>query len=287
MKAGKDKKPSKSAEKSRSERFKRALMVRLKAKPLLFAIAGLVLVIGCGAGIAVIHLTGAEKSVAATIDRFSRSTADALGLTVSEVLVTGRIETPRSKLLAALKVRRGDPILGFDPHEARKRLLAIGWVAEADVQRRLPNTIYVRITEQKPAAIWQHNGKFKLISRDGGVISSRVSERYRNLKVLVGEDAPAYAAALIAMLETERDLMALVTHATRVGARRWNLLLRRGIDVRLPAESAERAWRYLAELQRKHRILQQRIRAVDLRVPDRLTVQILKKTDARRVGDET
>lgn len=287
MKAEKDKKPGKSTESSRSARIRRALMVRLKAKPMLIAIAGLVLVIGCGAGIAVIHLSGAEKSVTAAVDRFTRSTADMLGLTVDEVLVSGRIETPRSKLLEALKIRRGDPILGFDPHQARKRLLAIGWVAEADVQRRLPNTIYVRITEQKPAAIWQHNGKFKLISRDGGVISSRVFDRYKNLKVLVGEDAPAYAAGLMTLLESERELMAQVTHATRLGARRWNLLLRQGIDIRLPADRAEKAWHYLAELQRKHRILQQRIRAVDLRVPDRLTVQILKNPDARRVGDET
>ncbi|HAT35899.1 MAG TPA: cell division protein FtsQ [Rhodospirillaceae bacterium] len=287
MKAEKNRNPGKSAENSRSARLRRALMVRLKAKPMLFAIAGLVLIIACGAGGVVIHLTGAEKSVAATIDRFNRSIADSVGLTVDEVLVTGRIETPRSKLLEALKVKRGDPIFGFDPHEARKRLLAIGWVAEADVQRRLPNTIYVRLTEQKPAAIWQHNGKFKLISRDGGVISNQVSQRYKNLKILVGEDAPTNAAGLMTMLESERELMVLVTHATRVGARRWNLLLRQGIDIRLPAERAEKAWRYLAELQRKHRILQQRIRAVDLRVPDRLTVQILKTPDAKRVGDET
>ena len=106
MKAEKNRNPGKSAENSRSARLRRALMVRLKAKPMLFAIAGLVLIIACGAGGVVIHLTGAEKSVAATIDRFNRSIADSVGLTVDEVLVTGRIETPRSKLLEALKVKR-------------------------------------------------------------------------------------------------------------------------------------------------------------------------------------
>lgn len=287
MKTDLDQKTAKKMDDTKTSGMRRAIMVRLKAKPMLIAIAALVTIIGCGAGMTVIYAMGAGKSVSTTIEKLSRNTAAAFGLTIGEVLVTGRIETPRSKLLAALGIRRGDPIFSFNPHEARKRLLNIGWIAKVDVQRRLPNTIFVRITEQKPAAIWQHNGKFKLIGRDGAVISDQVASRYKDLKILVGEDAPSNAAALINMLESERDLMSFVTHATRVGARRWNLLLKQGIDIRLPAEAPSKAWKYLAELQRNHQLLQQRIRAVDLRVPDHLTVQLLKKPGALRTGEET
>jgi cell division protein FtsQ len=267
--------------------MRRAIMVRLKAKPMLIAIAALVIVMGFGTGVIVVYAMDAGKSVSATIEKLSRGAASMFGLTVTDVLVTGRIETPRSKLLAALGVKRGDPILGFDPHEARLRLLKIGWVAQADVQRRLPNTIFVRITEQKPAAIWQHNGRFKLIGRDGAIISDRVSSRHKNLKILVGKNAPSHVASLINMLQSEPDLMAFVTHATWVGSRRWNLLLKQGIDIRLPAKAPNKAWEHLAALQRKHQLLQKRIRMVDLRVPDKMTVQLLEKSGDTIPGEET
>jgi cell division protein FtsQ len=265
----------------------RALMVRLRAKPLLLAIALLVTAIGCGAGALIIYMTGSEKSVTASLDRFYRNAATQLGLTVDDVLVTGRVQTPRKKLLKALHIRRGDPILGFDPHDARARLLEIGWIAEADVERRLPGTIFIRITEQKPAAIWQHNGHFKLISRDGAIISSKIDKRYKDLKILVGADAREHAADLLAILESEPSLIGMVTHATRVGSRRWNLVLKQGVDVRLPAKNPAHAWKRLAKLQRQHNLLRKRIRTVDLRIPDRMIVRLLRKPGAVQAGEET
>ena len=287
MRRNRDKNISKNVEKDPSIKLKRVLMVPLRAKTMLLAMTALVILVSCSAGIAVIQYTNSVNALFNTVNQIKRDTATALGLTINEVLVTGRNEISRSELLAALKIRRGDPILGFDPHAARERLLSIGWIADADVQRRLPNIIYVRIIEQKPAAIWQHNGKFQLIARNGKVISKKISTQHRALKVLVGENAPKYAAELMKMLETEHDLMKQVTHATRVGSRRWNLLLKQGIDIRLPAEHAETAWRYLATLQRNHRILQQKIRAVDLRIPNRLTVQVSPKQRTERAGNET
>ena len=96
-----------------------------------------------------------------------------------------------------------------------------------------------------------------------------------------------HAAELITMLESEYALMQQVSHATRVGSRRWNLLLKQGIDIRLPAEHAQIAWRYLATLQRKHKILQKKIRAVDLRIPNRLTLQVLKTKRPAQEGGAT
>ncbi|MFL2687284.1 MAG: cell division protein FtsQ/DivIB [Alphaproteobacteria bacterium] len=182
MKPGLNQKTAKNMGESKSSSMRRAIMVRLKAKPMLIAIAALVVIISCSAGITVIYTMGAVKSISANIEKTYRSIAATFGLTVDEVLVTGRIETPRSQLLAVLGVRRGDPIFGFDPYKARERLLNIGWIAQVDVQRHLPNTIFIGITEQKPAAIWQHNGNFKLISRDGAIISDQVISRYKDFE---------------------------------------------------------------------------------------------------------
>ena len=102
--------------------------------------------------------------------------------------------------------------------------------------------------------------------------------------MLVGDDAPLHAAALIDMLARDPDLAARVRAAVRVGQRRWNLQVDKAIDVRLPEEDADAAWAKLGELERKNRILSRDIEAVDLRLPDRLIVQTKSGAYRRAAG---
>jgi cell division protein FtsQ len=46
----------------------------------------------------------------------------------------------------------------IDVEATRQRLLKFGWVRDARVSRRFPDTLVVDIVERRPAAIWQHNG---------------------------------------------------------------------------------------------------------------------------------
>ena len=203
------------------------------------------------------------------------------GLALREVTLWGREWTPRAELLAALEVRRGEPILSLDLASARARLEAIGWIESATVARRLPAFIEIRIVERKPLALWQRRGKLVLISDQGAVITAAGLERFRDLPIVVGEDAPDHAAALIEILNREPTLMARVEAAIRVGGRRWNLRFRSGLEVRLPEGAEAEAWRRLAGLERDHRILGRELVAIDLRLPDRLIVELVPGGVAR------
>jgi cell division protein FtsQ len=196
-----------------------------------------------------------------------------LGLAVANVEVEGRQRASREVILSALEVERGMPILSFDPTEAKRRLERVPWVRSASIERRLPDTIRVRIAEREPLALWQRQGKLVLIDRDGVVVTSEQIERFGNLVVLVGPDAPKAGAALLDMLAGEAELATRVNAAVRVGGRRWNLRLDSGIDIALPEEDASSAWHRLAELERSEGILERDIQMVDLRLPDRLVVR--------------
>ncbi len=193
-----------------------------------------------------------------------------IGLTVREVTLEGRIHTPRQQVVKAVGLKRGDALLGFDPGAIRSRLVALPWVREAAVQRQLPGTVRIRIVERLPLALWQRKGKLTLVDDRGEIITRRGLRRFRDLLIIVGDDAPEHAAELIAMLGDEPELARRVDAAVRVGKRRWNLELKGGIKVRLPENNAPAAWRKLARLERKHRLLARDVRAVDLRQPDRL-----------------
>ncbi|MHA1601089.1 MAG: cell division protein FtsQ/DivIB [Alphaproteobacteria bacterium] len=195
------------------------------------------------------------------------------GLSVEDVLVEGRTRTEREAILATLGLVRGTPILAFDPHAAKARLETLPWVHEATVERRLPDTVFLRLSEREPMALWQYEGKLAVIDSDGEVILGAKATAFATLPLLVGEDAPLNAETLLAILDSEPYLRGQVTAAIRVQGRRWNIRLENGIDVRLPETDAAAAWSELARLQRSYEVLQRDVVTIDLRLPDRLVVR--------------
>jgi cell division protein FtsQ len=202
------------------------------------------------------------------------------GLVVANVQVEGRRRVSREAVLDALAAARGTPILAVDPAEAKRRLETIPWIRSASIERRLPDSLYVRLVERQPLAFWQRAGKLALVDREGVVVPAERLDGFGNLLVLVGSDAPLKGAALIDMLAREPDLAPHVAAAVRIGGRRWNLRLDSGIDVALPEEDAAGAWQRLAEVERRDGILERNIEMVDLRLPDRLVVRPVP--DARK-----
>ena len=206
-------------------------------------------------------------------DRLMQGTG-LLGLTVSEITVEGRETTDRETILAALAAGPGTPILAVSPTHVKEQLEALPWVRAAVIERRLPGTLYVRLVERKPLALWQHGGKLELLDREGSVIPVARLDRFAKLPLVVGEGAASHAAELIEMLGSNPDLAARVTAAVRVGDRRWNLRIDNAIDVLLPADEMATAWSQLARLERSSAILKREVLTIDLRLPDRLVLRV-------------
>ena len=209
-----------------------------------------------------------------------------MGFAVREVLLQGRRETSREQVLAALKVKRGQPTFAFDPYRAKARLEALPWVHTASVERRLPDTVLVALMERAPMALWQRKGRLALVDRQGVIIQNHSLARFAHLPVIVGADAPAHAQALLVILGKEPALYERVEAMVRVGGRRWNLRLDNGIYVRLPEQGVDRAWARLAEAERRQRLLARDVDIIDLRIPDRLVVRIAPDARRRRAAGE-
>lgn len=223
-----------------------------------------------------LHLRLAESAATG----FVRASMEA-GLVVREVMVEGRGETDAEALMRALDVVRGSPILTFAPDRARAEIERLPWVATATVERRLPDTVFVRLTERRPMALWQRHGELALIDVDGTVLTERGLGRYADLPILVGEDAPGHGPDLIRQLEEVPELRPRVEAAVRVGGRRWNLHMKNGVEVRLPEGDVTGALRQLAELEAEHPLLERDVVAIDLRLPDRLVIQTSAKAAER------
>ena len=157
--------------------------------------------------------------------------------------------------------------------DARARLETLSWVQSATVSRRLPGTIVVSLVERHPFAVWQNQGKFMLIDRDGHPVPDQDVAAFGQLPLVVGLGAPAPAPALLDALAAYPVIKSHTVAAVRVGERRWNLHLTNGGDVLLPEGQVPAALQRLAELQTAHALLDRPLQVIDLRLPDRLVVR--------------
>lgn len=200
------------------------------------------------------------------------SLADA-GFRVEEVMLEGRHNESSAQIMRALDISRGVPLLTVDLKSARTRLEELPWIRVASVEREFPDTVRVRIVERRPLALWQRKNELVLVDDKGGVITSQKLDRFPNLLVLVGKDAPMHATSLLSILAHEPALKQRVNAAVRVGDRRWNIHMDNGVYVRLPETDALSAWKRFARLERQHKLLKQDLLSIDLRIPDQLIVR--------------
>jgi len=200
--------------------------------------------------------------------------ANAAGFNIAAVAVAGERHLSRDEILATAGVTGRASLLFFDVVDARARLLTNPWVAEATVQKLLPDRLVISITEREAFALWQKAGRVGVIAGDGTVLEPYVLRRYAGLPLVVGAGAEVRAREFLAMLDRRAELRANVVASVLVAERRWNLRLRNGVDVRLPEFDLERALDQLAALERDAKLSGRDITAIDLRLADRITVRL-------------
>jgi len=225
-----------------------------------------------GASIWWLEREGTFEAVAnSASDYFWQQTADA-GFKVQQIYLYGRHYTDLASINDALQVEAGDPILALDIAAIKDHIEAIPEVHDVRIARVLPNDLRIAIRERMPVAVWQSRGVQKLIDQDGVVLNSAKYQPKNQLPVIVGDDAPSHVSQLLAILSTQPDLRPHVVAAVRVGERRWNLQLSNQVTVLLPEEGATRAWARFGQLVRDEGILTRAVRAIDLRIEDRIFV---------------
>ncbi|MFT8367488.1 cell division protein FtsQ/DivIB [Acetobacter papayae] len=201
-------------------------------------------------------------------------------LRVTAINIAGANLTDESVILQALNTRVGAPILNFSVSGARERLNALPFVDHASVARHLSGEIEVTLVERPPYAVWQHQGHFELIDRQGKPVpgqdgSTKDAAAFTHLPLVVGDGANIAASGLIDTLLQEPEVRSRVTAAVRVSDRRWNLSLRDGATVLLPESEEAPAIHRLAAFQASTRLLDRPVVLIDMRLPDRLTIREL------------
>ena len=221
------------------------------------------------------------RSIRTVNDAGSALVAEA-GFGIAEVHVTGNARTPPESVLAALGFAPGQSIFGADLQSARARLMALDWVADADVVRRYPDTINVRLIEKVPFALWQSGNAIYVVERSGGTITSQGIANFTHLPLLMGDGAPQIAAEIVDAVQARRALSARVKAFQRQSERRWNLILDNNVVVKLPEKNWQAELDTLEHLIIDKGVLERDIVEIDLRDATRFFF-VLKGGDKKEV----
>ena len=198
------------------------------------------------------------------------------GFEVKRVEVTGidRMERLTVYAIALDQHSMAMPLVDLD--KVRNQLLQFGWIKDARVSRRLPDTLVVDIVERKPAAIWQHNQLLSLIDANGVVLEPIQLDAMPDLPLLIGKDANAQATALSQLMERAPALKPMLAAATWVGGRRWDLRFQSGETLALP-EGEDLAGESLVRFARMdgvQRLLGRGYARFDMRDPTKFVARI-------------
>jgi cell division protein FtsQ len=166
--------------------------------------------------------------------------------------------------------------------DVKRRLENVAWIKSAVVQRKLPDTISIRVAERVPIAILQSRYNLYLIDADGKVLEHDGIGNFNNLPIVIGEGAAREADGLLCCLNKFPKIRRQLVYAVRIGKRRWNIKINRGITVKLPEKGLVQALGILEEISDKNGYFNDDMAEIDMRIADRIIVS--KKRVEKKAG---
>jgi cell division protein FtsQ len=218
--------------------------------------------------------TGARaERIGASIGQGVEGVVAGMGLKLEKVFIEGESPEATAAIQRAVQLPAGQAMTSIDLDAVRQRVEQVGWVKSARVVRLLPNTLIVAVTEHDRLAVWQTGGKAFVIDGQGQVIPGADPGRYPALPLVVGKGAEQAAAEILPLLAQRPRLMGRTEALVRVDERRWDLRLKDGSLIQLPASDQEAALIQLDALDQRERLLELGFARIDLRTPEEVAVR--------------
>ena len=233
------------------------------------AVGGLLLL----AGAVVLFTGGRAEALGSVIGRgIDARLADA-GLKLAKVHIDGASPEAVPAIKQAMGLWKDQPLALMDLEALKTRVETVGWVKEARVVRLLPDTLIIAVTERERLAVWQLHNKAVVIDAEGQIIPEADAAQFPRLPLVVGEGANTAASEVLAQVSVRPRLMSRLEALVRVDDRRWDLRLKDGSLIQLPATGEDSALIKLDQLDQRARVLELGFARIDLRDPDNIAVR--------------
>jgi len=199
-----------------------------------------------------------------------------MGFVVRNIQLTGLHQVDRDTVYRIVSDAHGQDMPLVDLTQLRSQLLQLGWIEDARVSRRLPDTLAIDLVERVPAAVLQRNQQLSLVDAQGHILAA-VDARTMpvQLPLVIGDGVEGHIGQLQALIASQAPLKQLIEGATWVGQRRWDLRFQSGETLSLPEgdKEAQKALALFAKRDQEARLLGQGYVRIDMRDPSRMVVR--------------
>ncbi|MDI7775277.1 cell division protein FtsQ/DivIB [Asticcacaulis sp. EMRT-3] len=245
----------------------------LGAVPMPGELTGWLAVLVIAGLLAAVLLTGHRaEALGRAMLNFADDRMASLGVKLENVRLAGVSDEAAPDIKKALDFHRGQPFVFMDLSAVQAAVENVGWVKSATIHRQFPNTLIVSVVERPRLAVWQYNGREQVIDDTGQVIPEANAVKFPNLPLIVGEGANETASDIIQLVQARPDLYQRIFALQRVDTRRWNIILKNGTVIKLPALNQDQALGRLDVLIAQQRVLDQGLAEIDLLDPTALVV---------------
>lgn len=207
------------------------------------------------------------------------------GFEVKSVEILGMKEVDELKVYNMIFQSEDLSMPMIDIEKIRADIIENGWVEDVRVTRRLPDTLVVEVVERQPTAVWQHDGKYSLVDKNGVVLEDVEESNYLGLPLIAGEGANDKINSLNDLLDEAPALKPQVIGAKWVGNRRWDIIFKTGETLSLPEgeKLAADALLNFAKMDGISRLLDRDIVRIDFRDPKRAYLQLKNKDTKQEI----
>ena len=220
----------------------------------------------------IIVIIGMQRHKAyAYLDNFIQN----LGFSLAKISITGINKIDEYEIKKHIKYKKCRNLFCIDLRASKKSLEQLDWVKNANLKLIFPSELKINIYEEEPKFILDNGDLAFLINSQGKKIEtiSYNKNLYQDLVVISGENVIAKINDLRDILNTSPDLAKKITSAKLISNRRWSLVYSYLTTLDLPEINPEQAFRKLSLLNKKHGILSDNLKKIDLRVKDRMIIK--------------
>ena len=199
-----------------------------------------------------------------------------LGFELSNIDVQGNNFIKKSEIIKDIMFINCENLFCLDLKNSKENIEKNKWIKSVQLRLILPSQLKIIIQEEKPYFVYKNEKKIALLNRNGDEIDrlDHINKEFKDLVVLTGEGAINNISNLLNILALNNTISEKVTEAKLIANRRWSLKYLENTIIDLPENNPRKAFFKIAELDKKYGFLLNKLKKIDLRVNDRMIIQL-------------
>lgn len=195
--------------------------------------------------------------------------------------VNGLSERLENEVRKAIDIEFPVSVFHLDEETLREDLSGLPEISHFKITANGGENLIIDASPAIPAAVWRVNGKYKLIDTAGRSFADvfHPSEE-PDLPLVFGKGADKAARDIPHLAKLSKPINEKIHAFIRVGERRWDVMLKNGLLIMLPANDPISSLEKVMTWENTHSITSRRLTRIDLRVPGDPLFRVLPEEDA-------